>query len=69
MDIDIMWMSENGPGVGRLRVANGTNLVPLGVFPEWLLSRNILDMKIQPHWPATDLKYVVRNLELLRLKD
>ena len=69
MDIDIMWMSESGPGVGRLRVANGTNLVPLGVFPEWLLSRNILEIKIQPHWPAADLKYVIHNPELLRLKD
>lgn len=69
IDIEITWMSENGPGTACLHATNGTQLVPLGVFPEWLLSRDISQIRIKPLSPPPGLKYLVRNSELVRLKD
>ena len=68
-DLEITWVSEHGTGNARLRVANGVSLVPLGLFPDWLASRNISDVKIQPHSATSGLTYAIRNPELLRLKD
>src|SRR5207244_9084635 len=35
VEIEISWVSEDGPGTARLHVSNGTKLVQRGLFPEW----------------------------------
>ena len=69
MELDITWTSEHGFGVARLLATGGTNLVPLGAFPAWLLSRNISDVKIAPHAPPSGLVYAIEKVALMRLKD
>jgi hypothetical protein len=69
MTIEISWTSEHGAGSARLFAANGTNLVPLGAIPDWLLARNISDLKLTPLRAPEGLKYTIRSVELLRLKE
>jgi hypothetical protein len=69
MDLEISWTGEHGRGVARLSATEGTNLVPLGAFPDWLLSRQISNVQIRPLSPPPDLQCSVGNAQLLRLKD
>ncbi|HLW35206.1 MAG TPA: hypothetical protein VKS98_06065, partial [Chthoniobacterales bacterium] len=69
LEIDITWTSELGEGRVRFVPESGTNLIPLGAFGEWLLSEKIQNLQITPVSGPTHLKYTVRNVELLRLKD
>jgi hypothetical protein len=69
IEFDITWTSEHGPGVARLVATDGTNLVPLGAYPAWLLSRNISNVKIAPLVPPPGLMYAIDNVSFLRLKD
>jgi hypothetical protein len=69
MELEIRWASEYGDGSARFTATNGTNLVPLGAYPAWLLSRAISKIGIAPVAPPAKLKYLVMNAELLRLKD
>jgi hypothetical protein len=69
MEIEINWISEIGPSSARFVAANGTNLIPLGACPDWLLSKTISDLKIVPVEPPLELKYSVRNVQLLQLRD
>ena len=69
MEIAIRWTSELGDGSARLTAANGINLLPMGAYPLWLQSRQISKIDIEPVAPPPKLKYLVREVELLRLKD
>jgi len=69
MDLEISWTGEHGRGVARLSATEGTNLVPLGAFPDWLLSRQISNVQMRPLSPPPNLQCSVRNAQLLRLKD
>ncbi len=69
MELDITWTSEHGSGVAHLIATDGTNLVPLGAYPAWLLSRKISDVKIVPQAPLSGLVYAIENVSFLRLKD
>ena len=69
MNIEISWTSEYGWGSARLSACQGTNLVPLGAFPDWLLSRQITNLQIRPLSPPAYLRYSIRNPQLMRLKD
>ena len=69
MDLEISWTGDYGRGTARLSATEGTNLVPLGAFPAWLLSRRITDVQIRPLSPPDYLHYAVRNAELLQLKN
>ena len=67
--VSISWTSEYRPGNTRFTAAPGTNLVPLGAFPDWLLSDEIHDLAIHIEGLSKDSKYRVTNAELLRLND
>ena len=69
MEIEVSWTSENGPSSARFVTTNGTNLVPLGVSPDWLLSKRISDVTIVPVSPPAELKYALRNAQFFQLKD
>ncbi|MFN2541550.1 MAG: hypothetical protein ABR514_05185, partial [Chthoniobacterales bacterium] len=69
MEMEITWVSEYGHGAARFAAANGTNLVPLGAYAAWLRSRAISKIDIVPVAPPQNLRYVLINAQLLRLKD
>jgi hypothetical protein len=69
MEIEVRWISENGPSSARFVAGNGTNLIPLGVSPDWLLSKSISEVTIVPVSPPADLKYALRNGQFFQLED
>jgi hypothetical protein len=69
LEMEISWTSEIGPGSVRFVAESGTNLIPLGAFGEWLLSEKIHDLQITPVSGPVNMKYTVKSVQLLRLKD
>jgi hypothetical protein len=69
LELNVTWTSEYGPGVAHFTAENGTNLIPLGAFPDWLLAREIHDVRICPVVSAENSKSLVNNIAFLRLKD
>ena len=69
LEIEVTWTSELGEGSVRFVPESGTNLIPLGAFGEWLLAQKIRNLQITPASGPVDLKYTVKNAQLLRLKD
>jgi hypothetical protein len=69
MEIEVSWTSENGPRSARFVASNGTNLIPLGVSPDWLLSKKISDVTVAPVSPPAELKYAVRNAQFFQLEE
>ena len=69
LEMEVSWTSETGPGSVQFVAESGTNLIPLGAFADWLLSEKIRNVQITPVSGPVDLKYTVRNVELVRLKD
>lgn len=69
LEMQISWISEIGPASVRFVAESGTNLIPLGAFGEWLLAEKIQNLEITPVSGPVNMKYTVKNVQLLRLKD
>lgn len=66
VELVITWQSEDGAGTARLIASPGTQLIPLGSQPRWLLAGKITWLEIAAQDGAN---FPVRRVQLLRLRD